>query len=105
VKEQQSGGGGGGNPGAAAFSSNGCGSCHTFKPASSNGTIGPDLDNLPADAQKAGKPLAAYVKESIVDPDAYIVPGYQKGVMPATFGQSLSAAQITALVTYLTGSK
>jgi cytochrome c oxidase subunit II len=103
VKQQQS-GGGGGNSGAATFSANGCGSCHAFKPAKSTGTIGPDLDNLAADAQKAGKPLAAYVKESIVDPDAYIVPGYQKGVMPTTFGQSLSAPQVDALVAYLTGS-
>ena len=91
--------------GAAAFASGGCGSCHTFKPASATGKIGPDLDNLAADAQKAGKPLDAYVKESIVDPDAYVVPGFQKGVMPTTFGHSLAAAQIDALVKYLTGPK
>jgi cytochrome c oxidase subunit 2 len=105
VQQQQTGGGGGGSPGAAAFASGGCGSCHTFKPANATGKIGPDLDNLAADAQKAGKPLADYVKESIVNPDAYIVPGFQKGVMPTTFGQSLTAPQIDALVKYLTGSK
>jgi cytochrome c oxidase subunit 2 len=106
VKEQQAGaGGGGGSPGAAAFSANGCGSCHTLKAAGSTGKIGPDLDHLAADARKAGKPLADYVKESIVKPDAYIVPGFQKGVMPTTFGQTLSAAQIDALVKYVTGSK
>jgi cytochrome c oxidase subunit 2 len=104
VKQQQSGGGSGGSGGAAVFAANGCGSCHTFKPAGSNGQIGPDLDNLAADAQKAGQPLAAYTKQSIVDPNAYIVPGYQKGVMPTTFGQSLSAQQIDSLVKYLTGS-
>jgi cytochrome c oxidase subunit II len=103
VKEQQS-GGGGGSAGAVVFAGNGCGGCHTFKAAGSTGKIGPSLDNLAADAQKAGQPLAAYVKESIVNPDAYIVPGFQKGVMPTTFGQSLSAAQIDALVKYLTGS-
>ena len=105
VREQQSGGGGGGSPGAAAFSNSGCGSCHTFKPANATGKIGPDLDNLAADAEKAGKPLADYAKESIVDPDAYVVPGFQKGVMPTSFGQSLTAPQIDALVKYLTGSK
>ncbi len=105
VKQQQGGGGGGGSPGAAAFASSGCGSCHTFKAAGSSGKIGPDLDQLAADAQKAGKPLAAYTKESIVAPDAYVVPGYQKGIMPATFGKTLSAAQIDGLVKYLTGSK
>jgi cytochrome c oxidase subunit II len=105
IKQQLSGGGGGGTSGAAVFTSSGCGSCHTFKPAGSNGTVGPGLDNLAADAQKAGKPLPAYVKESIVDPDAYIVPGYQKGVMPATFGKTLSSQQVDGLVKYLTGSK
>jgi cytochrome c oxidase subunit 2 len=105
VKDQQTGGGGGGSSGAAAFASGGCGSCHTFQPAKSTGKIGPDLDNLAADARKAGKPLPAYVKESIVDPNAYVVPGFQKGVMPTTYGQSLSAPQIDALVSYLTGSK
>ena len=104
VQEQQAGGGGRGSPATAAFASGGCGSCHTFKPANATGKIGPGLDNLAADAQQAGKPLADYVKESIVHPDAYIVPGFQKGVMPTTFGQSLTAPQIDALVTYLTGS-
>ncbi len=103
VKKQQS-GGSTANPGAAAFASGGCGSCHMFKPAGSKGQIGPGLDNLAADAQKAGQPLADYVKQSIVDPNAYLVPGFQKGVMPTTFGQSLSAPQIDALVKYLTGT-
>jgi cytochrome c oxidase subunit 2 len=100
VKKQQQGGGGGGS-GAAGFTSSGCGSCHTFKPAGSNGQIGPDLDNLAADAKKAGVPLEQYVKESIVDPDKYIVPGYQKGVMPANFGQTLGQQGVQALVQYL----
>ena len=105
VKEQQAGAGGGGAPGAVAFASAGCASCHTFKPANATGKIGPGLDNLAADAQKAGKPLEAYVKESIADPNAYLVPGFKEGVMPGTYAQSLSAPQIDALVKYLTGSK
>jgi len=103
IKKQQA-GGSTGSPGAAAFASGGCGGCHTFKPANSSGQIGPGLDNLAADAKKAGQPLDAYVKQSIVDPNAYIVPGFQKGVMPTTFGQSLSGQQIDALVKYLTGT-
>ena len=105
VEDQQAGtGGGGSSAGATAFTNGGCGSCHTFKPAGATGKIGPDLDNLAADAKTAGTPLDAYVKQSIVDPDAYVVPGFQKGVMPTTYGDSLSAAQIDALVKYLTGS-
>jgi cytochrome c2 len=95
---------GGGGGAASIFQGQGCGSCHTFKAAGATGKIGPDLDNLVADARKAGKPLPAYTRESIVDPNAYVVPGYQKGVMPTTFGRALSKSQLDALVQYLLGS-
>ena len=108
TKSQRRGGsaGGGGAPsGKALFTSNGCDGCHTFKPAGAKGTVGPDLDKLPALAQRAGQPLAQFIRESIVKPDAYVEPGYPKGVMPSTFA-SLPAAQLDALVTYLQqGSK
>jgi cytochrome c oxidase subunit II len=109
IRSQRGGGGaaaGGSTPdGAKLFASEGCGACHAFKPAGTTAQVGPDLDNLAADATKAGKPLDAYVHESIVDPNAYVVPGYHAGVMPGTFGQSLSSPQIDALVAYLTGAK
>src|SRR4051794_1236741 len=88
--------------GKALFVSNGCGSCHTYKPASSTGKVGPDLDNLPADAKKANKgPLPAYVKQSIEVPSAYVVPGFPNGVMPPYKGK-LTDAQINDLVKFLT---
>ena len=93
-----------GGPGLAAFNSNGCSGCHTFKPAGSSGTTGPDLDNLKADAARAGKPLVAFVRESIVDPNAYIEKGYQPNIMPSTF-KSLPPQQLDALVKFLTGGK
>ena len=91
---------GGGSPAAATFQSN-CGSCHTFKPAGTTGKIGPDLDHLAADAQKANRgPLAKYIHESIVDPGAYLVPGFND-LMPHIFATQLSAGQIQQLVQYL----
>ena len=103
VKKQQSGGeAGGGDSGKAVFASAGCGACHAFTPAGSTGAVGPSLDNVAADAKKAGEDPAAYVKESIVDPDKVVASGYQPGVMPGNFGESLSSAQIDALVSYLT---
>ena len=104
VKEQQV-GGSKGDPGAAVFASAGCGGCHAFTPAGTNGAIGPNLDNLVADAKKAGEDPAAYVKESIVDPDKILAPGYAAGVMPASYGDSLSAKEIDALVKYLAAAK
>ena len=87
------------------FAAAGCSSCHTFGPAGSKGTVGPDLDQLPAEAKRGGKPLAAFTRESIVSPDAYLEPGFQKGVMPTDFAQKLSSAQIDALVKFLTTGK
>jgi cytochrome c oxidase subunit II len=99
------GGAAGGGLSASAktfFVDNGCDGCHTFKPAGSNGTVGPDLDNLREAAQKAGQPLEQFIRQSIVDPNAYVAPGYPKGVMPETFS-SLPKQQLDALVNYLSG--
>jgi cytochrome c oxidase subunit II len=85
--------------GAAAFKANGCVACHTFTPAGSTGTVGPDLDKLPQFAQQAGMPLDEFVRESIIDPGKYIQPGYPNAMPP--FG-SLPPDQIDALVQYLT---
>jgi len=50
--------------------------------------------------------LAAFVKQSIVDPDAYIAKGYKKGLMPTTFGSSIKGAQLNDLVAFiLSGTK
>jgi cytochrome c oxidase subunit 2 len=95
--------GGGGDAGAAVFTQNGCGSCHTLKAANATGTTGPSLDELSKEAQKAGKPLEQFIRESIVNPDAYVQPGFPKGVMPKTFA-SLPAEQLDALVQYLVKS-
>jgi cytochrome c oxidase subunit 2 len=89
-----------GQAGGAVFDSEGCGSCHTLKAAGASGKIGPDLDKLPAEAQQAGKPLEDFVRESIVDPNAYAAPGYSKNVMPQTYAQ-LPKSQLDALVQYL----
>jgi len=45
--------------------------------------------------------LTAFVKQSIADPDAYIAKGYTKGIMPTTFGQSLTPKQLNDLVAFI----
>src|SRR5919202_4827389 len=94
------GGGGGAANGKALFASNGCVSCHTYKPAGSKATVGPDLDKLASYAKQAKKPLEPFTRESIVQPDAYVQPGFPKGVMPSF--ASLSKSQVDALVSFLT---
>jgi cytochrome c551/c552 len=93
-------GGGGGADGKALFASNGCGSCHTFEPAGATAKIGPDLDKLAQYAKQANKgSLEQFVKDSIVDPNAYVQPGYQP-IMPSF--KSLPPDQVDALVAFLT---
>jgi cytochrome c oxidase subunit 2 len=96
------------NPGLAVFNSAGCGGCHTFTPAKSSGTTGPSLDDVQTNFTRAkaeGKTkatdLAGFIKESIVDPNAYVAKGYAPGIMPTGFGSNLSAKQLDDLVAFL----
>jgi cbb3-type cytochrome c oxidase subunit III len=86
--------------GEQIFTAAGCAGCHTFQPAGSTGTIGPDLDDL---ASAAGNmPPEEFVRESILNPDAEIAQGFSPGVMPSFEGR-LSDQQVQALVDYLLG--
>jgi cytochrome c551/c552 len=87
-------------PGKAIFTQQGCNGCHTYGPANSNGTIGPDLDKLADYAKKAKQPLDAFVHESIVKPSAYIEKGFPDA-MPKSYG-SLPKSDLDALVAFLT---
>jgi cytochrome c oxidase subunit II len=100
-------GGGGGGGGAAVdakalFTSGdadtgatACATCHTLADAGAKGEVGPDLDKV-----LKGKD-AAFIKESILDPDKQVAAGFQPGVMPSNFGDTLSPEQVDALVKYL----
>ncbi len=64
--------------GKKLFSQQGCGSCHTLAAAGSDGVAGPKLDESLEDDD------AASIRESIVDPRAFIVPGFAGTTMPGT---------------------
>ncbi len=89
--------------GKKLFASNGCGGCHTYVPANSNGQTGPDLDKLADYAKTADKPLGEFVQESIVNPGSYVEEGYQN-VMPTTYG-NLPPKQLADLVAFLTAKQ
>src|SRR5256712_1106403 len=92
--------------GKQGFPANGSASCHTLAAAGASGKVGPDLDRVVQDAAKyaKGRPAADYIRQSIVSPNAFIVPGFPRGTMPQTFGQQLSPQQIDALVKFLIAS-
>jgi mono/diheme cytochrome c family protein len=87
--------------GEQIFTAAGCAGCHTFSPAGSKGTIGPSLDELKTEAGKIepGKSAEEYIRESLEEPDAFIVKGFPNA-MPSFKGR-LTDAQIKAIVDYL----
>ncbi|MCB0873491.1 MAG: c-type cytochrome [Actinobacteria bacterium] len=72
-----------------------CGNCHALKAAGTTGTAGPNLDEIAPDDD------AAVLAEMITDPNAEIVAGYQKDIMPQDYGTSLTADEVQALATYI----
>ena len=87
--------------GEQIFTAGGCAGCHTFAPAGSNGTIGPNLNELKTQAGniEPGKSAEEYVRESIEDPSAFIVKGFPNAMPP--FKGRLTDEQLQALVDYL----
>ncbi len=92
------GGGGGGAEGEQIFASSGCGGCHTLAAAGTNGDVGPKLDQI-------SKPDEAYIKQSIENPSASVVKGFNDGIMPSDYADQLSPEEIDALVKYLLESQ
>jgi mono/diheme cytochrome c family protein len=85
-----------GGPGAQVFAQNGCGSCHTLSALpEALGTVGPNLDEVIPDQS------AQQVEQSIVDPNAEIAQGFDAGVMPQNYGETLDEQQIRDVVEYL----
>jgi cytochrome c oxidase subunit 2 len=78
----------------------GCTACHMLAAAGSAGEVGPQLDDLSGSAEDAGKPLDEFVRESIVDPAAYLAKGYDDA-MPHNFGETIPPKDLDALVQFL----
>jgi mono/diheme cytochrome c family protein len=83
----------------------GCDACHTLDDADATAAVGPDLNQLAAVAEKRveGKTAEDYVRESIVDPPAFVVDGYSGDTMPGNFADQLTPEEIDTLVEYLLG--
>lgn len=89
----------------AIINRGGCGNCHVIPGVpGSDGEVGPDLSMLGkvADTRKPKTTAKEYVRESVLDPDAFVAPGgFEKGVMPRKFGKTLSDDDMNKLVDYL----
>ena len=102
--------------GAKLFPTLPCSSCHDVTKPFPGGEICPNLGNIATEAERVltapdyhGKATdaAGYIRESIMDPNAYIVAGDNymnaegQSVMPKNFATTLTPTQIDDLVAYL----
>jgi len=78
--------------GQSLASANGCAVCH-----STNGVdgTGPTWKGLGESRDEA------YLRQSIIDPNADIVAGFSPDIMPQTFGDTLTDDDISALIAYI----
>ncbi len=93
-----------GNPGRGQQIFNGVGTCSTCHNVASDAVlVGPSLKGVASRAgtRKPGMSASDYLRESIISPNAYVVSGFQPGIMPQTFKQMLTPQQIDDVVAYL----
>lgn len=86
--------------GEILFQTRGCAACHTFEVAGSDGDTGPHLGDI------ATRFDEAYIRESIISPNAVIAAdcpeeACEPNVMPP-YGNILDDSQVDALIVYLT---
>jgi nitric oxide reductase subunit C len=99
--------------GQKVFAAQGCTACHSLKPDEK--LVGPSLAGV---AARAGDRIKAadykgkattgelYLRESIVQPGAYVVPGFPDGVMPQDYGKAkLSPQDLADLIAFLLTQK
>lgn len=80
-----------------------CAGCHL------NAAVAPVTEGTWTRAQEERLPLpefegytpVGYLAESIIHPNAYVVPGYPEGVMPQNFGERLTYQDLADLIAYL----
>ena len=97
----------------AGMTETGCNSCHVTPglPQVDAAMLGPDQTNLGnvAASRIEGYTAEEYIRESIVDPNAFIVEECPLGpclqVMPQNYSASLSEEQLNAIVAYLLSLK
>lgn len=77
-----------------------CASCHATE--GDTVIVGPSLAGIATwgGNQVEGLDAYEYIQESILEPGKYLEDGY-KNLMPASFGETLDAEQLNALMAYM----
>jgi hypothetical protein len=78
-----------------------CRICHSLE--AGEDLVGPSFAGIARRAAERvpGLSAEAYLRQSILNPDAYVVPGYPSGLMVPNLGDTLTEGQIEDLVAFL----
>jgi cytochrome c oxidase subunit 2 len=89
--------------GRELFTELGCSACHTLEDAQATGIVGPALDGIgqAAGGRSADLDAEGYLRQSILEPNAYLVEPFPADLMPGDYGQRLTEEQLSTLVDYL----
>ncbi len=90
--------------GRQLFVSAGCIACHTVSGIpEATGVVGPSQDGLATRAATTVEGLSAeeYIRQSILDPNAFVVEGFPASVMPQTYNTLFSEEELNDLVAFL----
>ena len=81
----------------------GCATCHFFDETKGSEVVAPYTAGTATKAASRVSGLSAeeYIRESIVNPDAYIVDGYTAGIMYQSWGEDLTDEEINDIIAYL----
>jgi len=79
----------------------GCATCHSLEAGMV--VVGPSMDGIAGRAASTVSGMSAedYLKESILEPDAYLVAGFPAGTMPQVWEDELTSEQVNQLVAYM----
>ena len=85
--------------------SNGCIACHSLQ--KDQVLVGPSWYSVGATAatRVEGESAPAYLYQSITDPNAHIVEGFQPNLMPQIYKDTLTPAQLADIIAYLLSLK
>lgn len=88
--------------GEEIFVGSGCSGCHTIEGISS-GQVGPNLTQIGeiAATRQDGVSAEDYIRESILNPNNFVVDGYPSNVMPQNYGDQFSSRELDDLVEFL----
>jgi mono/diheme cytochrome c family protein len=88
--------------GFIVYNERGCGGCHTIDGISA-GIVGPNLTEVGTIAATRVPETSAedYLRQSILEPNTFVVEGFQPNLMPQNFDELISPEQLEDLVAFL----